>query len=118
MTDQAPSLRTILTCRCPRCGKGKLYHGLLTVADQCSHCGLPLKGHEQGDGPAFFAVLIIGALSATGAAIIESKFSPPYWVQAAIWVPFVLIGSVISLRWFKALLIATQYRLRNQDFHP
>jgi len=41
-----------LTCRCPRCGRGKLFDGLLTVAPVCSACGLDLKKEDSGDGPA------------------------------------------------------------------
>jgi uncharacterized protein (DUF983 family) len=102
--------------RCPRCGKGKLYSGLLTVAGHCSECGLPLRAHEQGDGPAFFAILIIGALAAIGAAVTEIKFAPPFWLHAVIWGPFIIGGSILSLRWLKAALIAAQYRLRKEDF--
>ena len=103
--------------RCPRCGKGKLYRDLLlNIADQCNACGLSFKAHEQGDGPAFFAILIVGALTAIGAAITEIKFEPPFWVHAAIWIPFVIIGTLLSLRWLKALLIAVQYRVNSEDF--
>ncbi len=102
--------------RCPRCGEGKLYRGLLTIVDQCSACGLALKQHEQGDGPAFFGILLIGALAGIFAAIFEMKFAPPYWLHAAIWIPFILIGSIASLRLGKAALIAAQYRLRGEDF--
>jgi uncharacterized protein (DUF983 family) len=101
---------------CPRCGKGKLFRGMLTVADQCSECGLSFKEHEQGDGPAVFSILVVGALTAIGAAIVEIKYAPPYWVHAALWFPFVLIGSIFSLRLLKAALIATQYRLKRDDF--
>ena len=102
--------------RCPRCGKGRLYRGLLTVTDACSQCGLPLRNYEQGDGPAFFGILIVGTLVAVFASILEVMYQPPFWLQAAIWVPFIIIGSIASLRILKAMLIAVQYRLKPQDF--
>lgn len=117
MSEPAISIAyAALRGRCPRCGRGKLYRGLLTVVDQCSVCGLPLKAHEQGDGPAFFAVLIVGALAAIGAAITEIKYEPPFWVHAAIWLPFVVIATLLSLRWLKGALIAIQYQYRQHDF--
>lgn len=105
-------------CRncCPRCGEGKLFSGLLTVSAVCSHCGLNLAEHEQGDGPAFFGILLVGALTAIGAAIVEIKYEPSFWLHAAIWGPFIIVGSLASLRFGKALLIYTQYRLRGEDF--
>ncbi|NBO19445.1 MAG: DUF983 domain-containing protein, partial [Proteobacteria bacterium] len=93
--------------RCPRCGRGKLYAGLLTVAPACTACGLSYTGHEQGDGPAFLGILVIGFLTATGAVIVDLKFEPPLWVHAALWLPFTIIGSLLVLRWGKAALVAT-----------
>ena len=29
-----------LACKCPRCGKGKLYSGFLNLAPRCEACGL------------------------------------------------------------------------------
>ncbi|MCE2927363.1 MAG: DUF983 domain-containing protein [Rickettsiales bacterium] len=101
---------------CPRCGKGKLFSGLTTIVQQCSVCTLPLREHEQGDGPAFFGIVIVGALAAVGAAILDIKLQPPYWVHAAIWIPFIIIGSLACLRIGKAMLIQMQYRVKPWDF--
>ena len=102
-----------LRCRCPACGKGKLFRNVLTIVDACEQCQLPLKNYEQGDGPAFFGILIIGTLAGVGAAITEIKLSPPFWVHAIIWIPFIVIGSIVSLRCMKAVLITVQYQLRS-----
>jgi uncharacterized protein (DUF983 family) len=102
--------------RCPRCGRGKLFRNLLAVADRCAACGLDYSGHEQGDGPAFLAILLIGTLATISAAIVEMKIAPPLWVHALLWIPFVMAGSVLSLRWLKAALIAMQYQYRPEDF--
>lgn len=102
--------------RCPRCGKGNLYKGLLAVADGCGECGLSFSGHEEGDGPAFFGIVVIGALAGIFSAIVEIKFAPPFWLHAALWIPFITVGSVLALRFGKAALIHTQYRVRGGDF--
>ena len=101
---------------CPACGRGKIFHGLLTINDQCSGCGLRFGAREQGDGPAFFAILIVGALTAVSAAIVEIKFEPPFWLHAILWIPMVVVGSIVSLRFLKAALIRVQYRIRPEDF--
>jgi len=105
-----------LRCRCPRCGKGRLYQSLLKIAHRCEVCGLPFAKHEQGDGPAFFGILLVGTLVGIFAAVVEIKFAPPFWVHAALWIPFIVIGSVLSLRVLKAALIAAQYHYRKDDF--
>jgi uncharacterized protein (DUF983 family) len=109
----SPSILAVaLLCRCPRCGKGALYDGLLSVAPSCTRCGLDLGAHDAGDGPAVFVVFALGAIVVALGAIVEVKFAPPVWVHLLLWTPFVLVGSVVMLRLFKAGLIALQYRHR------
>lgn len=102
--------------RCPACGKGKLYSGFLTIAENCNECGLELKKHEQGDGTAFFCICIVGTLTGIFAALVEVMYEPPFWLHASIWIPFIIIGSLLSMRVVKAALIAVQYNFRAQDF--
>lgn len=99
-----------LRCRCPRCGKGKLYDGFLTVAERCSSCGLDLRKADSGDGPAIFLIFIVGALVVLLAFWLESAAEPPIWVHMAIWPLFTVAISLLLLRPAKALLIALQFR--------
>jgi uncharacterized protein (DUF983 family) len=108
--------RTGLLCRCPRCGEGSLYKGLLTVAERCDVCDLDLSAHDTGDGPAVFVILILGAVVVTLALLTESAFAPPLWVHVLLWPPLIFGGALVMLRVLKALLIALQYRHRVADF--
>jgi uncharacterized protein (DUF983 family) len=99
-----------LTCRCPRCGKGKLFKGLLTVAPRCTACDLDLAAQDAGDGPAVFVILILGAVVVALAILVEIKFEPPLWVHLVLWTPFIIGGAIAMLRPLKAWLIAMQYR--------
>jgi uncharacterized protein (DUF983 family) len=105
-------LAAALLCRCPRCGKGKLYDGLLSVAPACAGCGLDLRAQDAGDGPAVFVVLILGALVVAGAIAVEIAFAPPIWVHLLLWTPVIVGGAILMLRPLKAGLIALQYRHR------
>src|SRR5215468_4280354 len=98
-----------LACRCPRCGKGKLYAGFLTLAPKCDACGLDFAFMDSGDGPAIFVIMIAGAIVVTAALITEVKFQPPFWVHAALWLPLTLAVTLWPLRAIKSLLIALQY---------
>jgi uncharacterized protein (DUF983 family) len=111
-------LSAALFCRCPRCGEGKLYDGVLTVAPSCARCGLDLRAQDAGDGPAVFVVLILGALTVGLAIIVEILFSPPLWVHAVLWTPLVIGGAILLLRPLKAGLIALQYRHRQLGAPP
>ena len=105
-------LAAALSCRCPRCGEGKLYDGLLSVAPVCARCGLDLRAQDAGDGPAVFVVLLLGALTVLLAILVEIAFAPPLWLHAVLWTPLVIGGAILLLRPLKAGLIALQYRHR------
>jgi uncharacterized protein (DUF983 family) len=105
-------LSTALYCRCPRCGQGRLFDGLLKVAPRCAQCGLDLRAEDAGDGPAVLVMFALGALVVTGALLVEAIFSPPLWVHAVLWIPVTFGGSILLLRPLKAVLIAQQYRHR------
>jgi uncharacterized protein (DUF983 family) len=80
-----------LRCKCPRCGRGRLFHGYLTVAGTCESCGLDLEKADSGDGPAVFIIFILGFLVVPLALLLEAKAAPPYWVHVALW-PVVILG--------------------------
>jgi uncharacterized protein (DUF983 family) len=103
-------LRAALGCRCPRCGRGGLFAGLLNVRRACEVCGLDLSAQDAGDGPAVFVILFLGLIVVGLAALVEIRFSPPIWVHLLLWTPLILGGAVVMLRPLKAGLIALQYR--------
>ena len=105
-----------LLCRCPNCGRGRLYSGYLKVAETCANCGFELRKHDAGDGPAVFVVLIVGAIIVALALWVEISYQPPYWIHLVIWTPAILAGCLGALRPAKALLIAIQFKLKAVEF--
>jgi uncharacterized protein (DUF983 family) len=101
-----------LACRCPRCGRGRLFDGYLTVSEQCPICALDLSAQDSADGPAVFITLILGFVVVGLALIVEIMFQPPRWVHLVLWPPVILAGALAMLRPFKGLMIALQYRHR------
>jgi uncharacterized protein (DUF983 family) len=104
-----------LTCRCPRCGKGKLYNGFLTLASRCEACGLDYAFIDAGDGPAIFIILFAGFIVVGAALVVEVKYQPSLWIHAALWLPLILATTLLPLRAMKALLIALQYHHRASE---
>ncbi len=109
--------RAALACRCPRCGEGALFTGLLTVRPSCPACGLDLSAQDAGDGPAVFVIFFLGLIVVGLAAIVEIKLSPPLWVHLVLWTPLIIGGAILMLRPLKAGLIALQFR-HNLLHHP
>ncbi len=96
--------------RCPRCGEGPLFSGVLTVNKNCGTCGLDYSFADAGDGPAVFVILIVGFIVVGLALWLEVNFAPPVWLHLILWAPLVLILSLAALRLAKGVLITLQYR--------
>lgn len=94
---------------CPRCGRGKLFEGLLKIKPKCSACGLDYSFADAGDGPAVFVMLIAGFLIIGMALWFDSTFHPPVWLHALIWIPVAVIISLLLLRKMKGIMITLQY---------
>jgi uncharacterized protein (DUF983 family) len=116
MTDQTSTgglaIGRGLRGRCPRCYKGRLFQGFLTIRKQCDHCGLDYGFADAGDGPAVFVILIGGGIVVFAALMTEVVYQPPYWLHAALWIPLILLVTLVPLRLVKGVLIALQYHHR------
>ena len=101
--------------RCPRCGRGALFEGVLSVRPVCAVCGLDLKAHDAGDGPAVLAIFLLGAVLVGGALWLEFRHAPPLWVHAVVWPVLSLPLAIAVMRPAKAALVALQYRHRRDE---
>jgi uncharacterized protein (DUF983 family) len=106
---QSP-FKTGLACRCPRCGRGRLFKGFLGLQERCSVCGLDYSKADAGDGPAVFVILFLGALVVFLALMVEVAYTPPLWLHAILWPPLILGGAIAMLRPMKATMVALQFR--------
>lgn len=104
-----------LRCRCPRCGKGRLFNGFLELAPCCESCGLDFSFADSGDGPAVFVILIAGFIVVFSAMLVEILWRPPYWLHALLWLPLILLTTLGLLRPAKGLMIALQYHHKAEE---
>jgi uncharacterized protein (DUF983 family) len=103
------SIAAGLACKCPRCGRGKLFDGFLKLRPRCEVCGLDYSFADAGDGPAVFIMFFAGAIVVGAALITEVLYQPPFWVHAVLWLPLIFILTLGPLRPMKGLMIALQY---------
>jgi uncharacterized protein (DUF983 family) len=108
-TTRSPFL-TGLACRCPRCGKGRLFQGFLSVVPVCPVCGLDLGFANSGDGPAVFIIFVVSPIVIAMAVILEALVHPAPYVHLIIWLPVTVLLCLALLRPFKATMIALQFR--------
>jgi uncharacterized protein (DUF983 family) len=98
-----------LRCRCPRCGKGRLFNGFLTLAPRCEVCGLDYSFADPADGPAFFVMIIMGIPAAAFGVWVEVTWEPSFWVHMLTSLPFLLLTCIPPIRPTKGMLIASQF---------
>lgn len=94
---------------CPRCASKTLFVGPVRLAPKCSACGLDFDLFNVGDGPAAFLILIVGAIVAAAAIVVQLKYLPPWWAHL-IWIPVTIALTVGGLRIGKAALVFQIYR--------
>lgn len=92
--------------RCPQCGKGRLFQKGLMMRDRCESCDLDYAFVDTGDGPAVFAILILGFVVLGLALFVEFRYEPPVWMHVVLWGVLTPLFSFVLLRYLKATLIA------------
>jgi uncharacterized protein (DUF983 family) len=94
---------------CPRCGEGKLFHGLLRVADGCGSCGEELHHHRADDAPAYITILIVGHVFLPVVLGVEEFFSPPIWLHMLLWGTTIPAACLALLRPIKGMIVGLQW---------
>ena len=105
-------------CRCPNCGRGRLFRAYLKVADRCSVCGEEFFHHRADDAPAYFVILIVGHIVVPMVLAVETAFAPPYWVHFTIWFPLIIALSLFLLQPVKGVIVAWQWVHHMHGFDP
>ncbi len=108
-------LSTGLRGKCPRCGRGELFSGYLSVAERCRNCGLSFDFADAGDGAPWFVMLISGALAVAAALILELNWTPSYWVHGVVAFGFAVLLPLLLLRPVKGVLLCQQYHTRAEE---
>ena len=107
--DYSP-FKTGMRGKCPRCGRGRLFDGYLTVAKQCNSCGLSYSFADAGDGAVWFVMLFACIVGVGSIFALEGIYSPPYWVHAIVGLLLIVVVPLLLLRPVKGLLIAQQWK--------
>ena len=99
---------------CPHCGARTLFAGLASFAPRCRDCDLDFGSFNVGDGPAAFLILIVGAIVAVGAILLDQMAGPPWWAHA-VWLPIGAALTIYGLRLGKAALLFQEHKHRARE---
>ena len=116
-TAENGPISTGIRGQCPRCGKGKLFHGFLKLASHCDVCGLDYGFADPADGPAFFAMMIMSFPVVGFALWFDTAYAPPWWIHLVTTLPLLFVVCVLPLRPIKGWLVCSQYVYKAEEGH-
>ena len=103
-------------CRCPSCGKTRLFRAFLKVADTCPNCGTDLHHQRADDAPPYFTMMIVGHILIPSVVIVERAWHPEIWLQLAVWLPLTVFLTIGLLQPVKGAIVGLQWALRMHGF--
>ena len=95
---------------CPRCGKGHMFSGYLSVRDTCESCGMAFEPLRSDDVPPYFTLFIVGHVVVSLYLALWPYIPVPDWGQALIWCSLTLVMSLALLPYIKGGVMAVIFR--------
>jgi uncharacterized protein (DUF983 family) len=105
-----------MRCRCPSCGRGRLFRSYLKVADTCEYCGEDLHHHRADDLPPYIAIFIVGHLIVGLMLELEFHATIEPWVYLVTLAPLAVILPLILLPSIKGAVVGLQWANRMHGF--
>lgn len=103
------AIRRGFLCRCPHCGEGRLFRAFVKPVDACAVCGEDLSHQRADDFPAYLNIVIVGHIGVGGFTIGEAMFNVSGWIHLAIWIPVMIIMSLLLMQPLKGAVIGFQW---------
>lgn len=113
--ERLSPFRTGAFGHCPRCGKGPLFLGFLTIRDRCPVCGLDYSYADPADGPAVFVQLFACLPGVVFTLMLQILADPAWWVHVVVSLPVLLVSTVLPLRPIKGWLVASQFYFKARE---
>jgi len=105
-----------LRCRCPACGRGRLFGRFLKVVDSCPACGTEFHHHRADDLPPYLVIFVVGHLVGYGILTAETRFEVPLGLHLAGWPALTPVLCVALLQPLKGAVVGLQYALGMHGF--
>jgi uncharacterized protein (DUF983 family) len=96
---------------CPNCGKGKLFRSYLAQNAACPNCGEDFSAIHADDGPAWFVMLLTGAIVMPPALYLAVHELMPDWAVIVLLLILTAMVALLLLPRAKGLFIAILWRI-------
>lgn len=105
-----------LQCRCPACGKGRLFGAFLKPVETCAACAEEIHHHRSDDLPPYIVIVIVGHVALGGFMMTDLVFEMSPWAHLAIWAPLTVLTALATIQPVKGGVIGLQWALRMHGF--
>ncbi|MEE9381551.1 MAG: DUF983 domain-containing protein [Hyphomonadaceae bacterium] len=99
--------------KCPKCGEGALFAAYLKHVDACGTCNESYAEIDAADGPAWFTMILVGALLMPFAFIMIMAAPLPTWLTLIVLLVLVIVVTLAVLPRVKGAFIGVVWA--NQD---
>lgn len=100
-----------MAVRCPVCGRGPLFDGVLKFRDRCDVCNADFTALEDaGDGPAVFVIFIVGIFIVPLPVLLSVIAGWPSWLSLGLFIPIIILVSVVLLRVLRGAMFTQQWK--------
>jgi uncharacterized protein (DUF983 family) len=105
-----------LRLRCPRCGRGTLYDGWLSMRERCPVCGF-IYEREQGYfvGAMYVNYGLTALLGLGGVLLLDDLIGLSLTQQLVIAVPVMLLAPVLFFRHARSFWLGIEYFVSGLD---
>lgn len=108
-----------LRLRCPACGQGRIYHGLLAMQPGCSACGVVFEGSDgEFVGGIMLAYAVTAMVVAAGVLLLVWLTDLSATVHLVIGSVFAAIFLVLFYRNFKGLWLGIAEAMGGLERNP
>ncbi|CAM3714328.1 DUF983 domain-containing protein [Litorimonas haliclonae] len=116
MARRPPPVASGLKGRCPECGEGHLFSGLLKFARGCEACGADFTDEDAGDGPTVFVIFIVGIFIIPMALAFQLITKAPMWLTMTIWIPIIILVCLYLLRLLRGIMFNLAWVNKAREF--
>ena len=100
-----------LLCRCPACGRTRLFSGYLRVVAECAHCHARLGHARADDAPPYFTIFAVGHIVVPIMFMYDRAADPPIWLLSVIFLPLTVALTLALLRPIKGGTVGLMLKL-------
>lgn len=103
-------LMVALRLRCPSCEQGRMFDGMFRMTPICPYCHVRFeRTSNEAIGGVYINLALAELTSVAGFFVTHWIFGPPIMLQLFIWIPYVLVFTLLFYRHARGLWVGVMF---------